>query len=614
MMRPTRLALAAALLFSSASSLAAPCNPVNRQTCGLPFPSDYWSVPDAASPTGQRLSVGNDILRTEVLDQLPAADGFTPAQIFNGDSGFSAASAVVFEFDGSISAATVFPQGDQRIKAWNLSRGEPVAIRAQRSAYAESDKVSAPSTVIEVFPLDRWQYGDRILVAVTNGVHVAGDSASVASLCQTHAPGSDEALYCSELSSALLSVGEQPDDIRTATLFTVRDREEVLGPVRQLVDTTWQRPHPVRNLKTTYDYLGGNIIARVTGELRLDSYRTNDGTGPVDFTAAPTERWTTFRLTLPKAARQGQVPVALYAHGLGINKESDLLVTGMNADLGIATFSIDFPNHGDRAEADGGGVFANLDIDRLGTQVGMMTQDTLDFASAHKALRSALADIDVVGQPSWTRWCWSCADGVADIDPTRMMMQGTSLGGVLGSTYASLGHDIDAVLFHVTGVGVTSILSDSVLWESAFSNLEPPAATGAEALLLRGAIQQSLDFGDGINFIDLMRNADVPRPPRPLMIITGRFDSIVTNDSSIAAARLAQLPQVGQRLYEMPGVLIDQSDYDSLGYGLRHYNPIATQFVFGELISDASSHMIFLRADAIADQKAWIQRFFLDAP
>ncbi len=613
MMRLHHSALAATLLLCSGVSVAAPCNPVNRLTCGLPFPSDYWSVEDAGSPTGRQLAVTDDIIRAEVLAQLPAADGFTPSQIFNGASGFSAASAVVFEFDGDISTPVVLPSTDNSVRAWNLTRGEPISVRAQRSTYAQSDAVSAPSSVLEVYPLDRWDYGDRILVLVSNTVPVDNDNATVSSLCQNKVPGTAEQAYCDELSSALLSAGEQPDQTRTATLFTVRDRAEVLDPVRQLVDTTWQRPHPVRNLKTTYDYLGGNIIARVTGELRLDNYRTNNGTGPVDFSAAPTEQWTSFRLTLPSAAKSGRVPVALYAHGLGTNKESDLVVTSMNAELGIATFSVDFPNHGDRAEADGGGVFSNLSIDRLGTQVGMMTQDTLDFASAHKALRSALADIDVLAKPSWTRWCWSCSDGVPDIDPTRLIMQGTSLGGVLGSVYASLGHDIDAVLFHVTGVGVTNILSSSILWESAFSNLEPPAANGAEALLLRGAIQQSLDFGDGINFIDLIRTPDVPRPPRPMMIITGRDDSIVSNDSSIAAARLAQLPQVGPSLYAMPGVT-SQDDYDALGYGMRHYNPIATDAVFGDLIGNASSHLIFLRTDAVADEKAWIKRFFLDAP
>lgn len=64
--------------------------------------------------------------------------------------------------------------------------------------------------------------------------------------------------------------------------------------------------------------------------------------------------------------------MAFYAHGLGLLKESDLLVAGMNAELGMATFAIDFPNHGSRNNADGGYVLSNLQTENIATVVGMV--------------------------------------------------------------------------------------------------------------------------------------------------------------------------------------------------------------------------------------------------
>ena len=608
-MKPLFRSAVALAAICSTHAFADVCNPLSRDTCALPFPSDYWSVADASSPTGRTLDAPDTLLREEVLAQLPAADGFTPSQIFAGASGFSAASAVLFEFPNAPDAATLPKDGGNAVIAWNLTRNEPLEIRAQISEYASSDKVNGNANMIEIYPLARWPYGDRIVVAVTDQLNVPNDLARVAGACSIASGAA--ASYCSELGSALAQAGLSTMQARNATLFTVRDRSDVLGTMRQLIDTTWQRPHGVRNIKVTYNLLAGdNKAALVTGEIRLDSYRQKNGTGNIDVNAAPKDYWAKFRLTLPDQARDGGAPVAFYAHGLGLLKESDLLVSGMNAQLGIATFAIDFPNHGSRNDADGGYVLANLQTENIATVVGMVNQAPLDFAAAHRALVTELADLDVVGKPSWRRWCWTCADGSNDLDTSRVIMQGTSLGGVLGATYASLGYDLDAALFHVTGVGVTSILSGSILWDQFFASLIPSEANGAEALLLRAAVQHSLDYGDAINFIDLMPAPDVARAPRPLMIITGNGDNLVTNDSSVAAARLAQLPIVGEQLYPMPGVPV-QADYTANGSGLRHYEPLLFGVNFGDLIVNATGHVIFFRPEAIAEQKDWMTRFFL---
>ncbi len=609
-----RAAIAGTLLGGTVliqSAFAAPlCNPTSLITCALPFPSDIWANQNSNSPTGIIINMSDDVLRPEVLAQLPVANGISVQQVFNNASGYSAASAVVFEFEQQPDAATLPKYGGSAVIAFDLTTNEPLDIRTQINAYARGRRVSAPSEVLEVFPMGRWPFGHQIAVAVTKDMALVGETEDFLSL-QDSADTPQAIAYLDTVTGALQQMGLDPEQVRNATVFTVRDRAEVLTPIRTLVERTFESDHPVRNLQVDYKSYFSRKAALITGELLTHNYRREEGVGLVDFNGDYQEQWIPFRLTLPRAARnEGSVPVAFYAHGLGASKETDLLVGDQNAGLGIATFSVDFPNHGARAEADGGAVFSNLVIDKVTREIGMMTQNNIDFAAAHKAL-IGMSDLDVVGKWRWGG-CWQCEDGVADLDTSRVFMQGTSLGGVLGSAYAALSPDLDGAIFQVTGVGVTSILAGSILWDVAFSRLEPPAATGAEALLLKGAIQQLLDYGDSINYIDLMRYPDNGRPIRPLYVMTGAGDNIVPNDSSVALARIAGLPLVGDERYPMPGVE-QRENADELGFGISHLPPLVAdlEFLLGSLLTDASAHIAFLWTDTARQNKAWIREFIL---
>lgn len=609
-MKATLIRLSALTLgLHAAASFAATCNPLGTNTCAVPFPSDVWAVTDTSSPTGKRLQFTDDVLRAELLAQLPADDGFTPSQLFADASGFSAASAVVFELSAALELERLAADGAGQVVAFDLTAGEPVDIRVQSSDYAKGENVSAAREMLEIYPLDRWPFGHEIVVIVTQQLPVATQP-DFATRIASADPATQS--YVQSLSAALNSAGVNSADVMMATRFTVRAQADVVAPMQEIVARTWEGDHAVRNIEVDYNSYTSNNVAVVTGELRTDNYRTRNGTGRLDFNKAPTDQWIEFKLSIPKAAIDRSVPVAFYAHGLGGAKWMDLVVTGMNADLGVATFSVDFPNHGARAEVDGGAIFSLLEIDKLPSVIGMVQHNAIDFAAAHKAL-TTLADLDVVKRRASWFSCWKCADGTPDIDPTRVFMQGTSLGGVLGSAYGALAPELRGGMYQVTGVGITSILSNSVLWDGVFSNLMPPAANGAEALMLRGAVQQVLDYGDSINYIELFREPANGQGARPLLVLSGAGDNVVPNPSSVALARIVELPLVGEALYPMPGVTHVQ-EYGQDGYGVRHYPPVLFDlgWLFGGLITDATGHGIFLLSDAVEDQADWIERFILN--
>ena len=610
----SRTLLACAVLSLSVSATANEfCNPTSVDTCTLPFPSNYWSEQDANSPTGMHLNFSDDSIRPEILAELPVQDGFSPAGLFNGDSGFSAGTPVIFEFNSTPDADTLPADGGSAIIAIDMNTGEQLEVRAQVSDYAQSDRVSSVSDVIEIFPRSRWAYGHDILVAVTTDLELAEPELGILSKLVT--TDSEDFAYTSDLVAKLTANGINPLSVRNATTFKVRDRAEVVEPMFSAIDDVWDREHPVRNLDMTYNYVNRDIAGLLKGEVLVYNYRTNGGTGVVDFDAEPIEQWIEFRLTIPASSRDGgAAPVALYAHGLGANKETDTTVSKMNAEIGIATYSVGFPNHGDRTEFDGGYVMSILSPDQLSKTIGMVVHNAIDFASAHRALQTTLAEVDFVGPKSWRSWYGNKADGVADIDATRVMMQGTSLGGVLGSVYGATSPDLKGSVYHVTGIGVTSILSGSILWEAMFASLVPPSANGAEAVMLRSAIQQFLDSGDSINYMDYFRNPRIGNEARPLMLTMGAGDTIVTNDSTVAAAHIGDLPVVGESLTELNGVRVE-ADYDDGGYGIRQYKPVVGTVpliwdgAFAEAASNASGHLIFTRASDRPDQQEFIKRF-----
>lgn len=608
-MKTSLWAALAGLTLASSFAVADDCNPSSIRSCSLPFPSDIWAETDLTSPTGKRLNVPDAIFPDDVLADIPADDGLTPSAVFAGASGFSAATAALFEFYSPPVKALIPADGGDAVVAIDLTTGLRVPVRVQVSDYAQSDSVSEPSFVLEVYPRSRWEYGHEILIAITDSLPLMLPEPGLTSRLTV---GDD---YVPGLIATLTQNGINPLDVRNATRFTVRDRHEVVAPMKTAVEQVRDFDHPVRNLTVDHYAFDSLISAVVEGELQIHNYRQNEGQGLVDFAAEPLAQWVPFRLTLPQAARRGNAPVALYAHGLGEDKEGDLPVVGMNAELGIATFGIDFPNHGGRIEQDGGYVFDILTPGELAKPLGMVVEATIDFASAQRALETALADLDVVGPQMTSRWGGDYVpDGIPDLDVSRLFMEGTSLGGVLGSVYGSVGPDLSGAVYHVTGVGVSGILSQSILWDGAFKNLIPVNASGSEAVVLRSMMQQVLDPGDSVNYIDYFRYPEAGETSRPLMLTMGQGDSVVVNDSTHAAALLLDAPVVGT-----PLVLFDdvryEDDYDDDGYGIRQYLPMynfvpdSWDAYWLQMAADASAHMVMLRPKDQKDQQDFIRRF-----
>jgi len=605
----TNMSLASSPTVQFYGELDNPCHPLSLITCGLPYPSDIYTYADANSDTGLRLTYPAGIIPEYLLEDIPSS--LTPQSVFNGSNGFSAATSVLFEIREAPDQSTLPIDGGNTVIAFNLETGERVPLRVRYNNYAQSTRVAAPSHVIEIYPRSRWTFSDRYVVVLTNALESSSGSRlepSVGVLKATSADNSRLSNYYEPIVAFLEEQGLARSDLIDLTFFTVRSEAEVTSPITTLSRYVHEENHPIRRLVVTYPWFG-SIGAHVYGEVYVHDFRNDDGGMDYDLTHVQ-GHWIGFHLVLPRKAKDQQVPIAIYGHGLSLLKEFDASIARTNADLGIATVSIDHPNHGSRIFYDGGYVLARLEPAYVPMLTGMIIQSSVDFMSLLKAITTSIGAIDVLPKRSWSLFVSTPrynGDGIPEIDTNNIFYQGTSLGGVLGSTFIALAPNLTGAFLQVTGVGVTNILSNSLLWEGVFSQMMPSRASGAEAMLLKSAMQHEVDYGDAINFVHYFRHPPNTSTAKPVAIVAGLDDGVVPNFSTAAMAEIAQIPQVGEILFPIYGV--NKTDVFEDGYGVMQVKPL---FDIRGGLRGVFAHLSSSGSETKAIMKQWIQEVILD--
>lgn len=512
------------------------CNPVHATGCVLPFPSDVFTRRDPASPTGVRLSVSDDVWPKAMRDQLPAE--VAPSRIFGGHDGFSALGPVLFEIDAPFDAATLPDDGGDALAVFDLSSGERVPIHAGLDVQARTHDPAA--TVIRAWPVGRFDWGHRYVAVLTSALrHQDGSAVPRAESFQrvidaTAAPRWVE--YHRPLLDAVAAHGIDETAVVAITGFTVRSREDATGGQQMLTARARADDHPVIDVRAVP--LGGpDVGALVTGRVRLTDFRDPDTGGIRWDPDAGHDEWVPFVMTLPSSAAHTPAPVAIYSHGITTVKETMLVAAVPNARRGIATIAIDHPQHGWRGPVEGGYIDLLGRPAQIARLIAIPIQSAIDFVSLVKAVRTSLAGLDIA-PTSFATFTGGGGDGRPDLDPDRMVVEGTSMGGVLGLELLALEPHLSAAMFQVPGMGIMSTLTGSVIWTPLhLDGVMPTGATGVDVAAAIAACQFMIDPGDAGNFTDAIQ-AD----QRPLAIVYGEGDAIVPNFSTERLIGLTHLP------------------------------------------------------------------------
>lgn len=567
------------------------CHPMSLTTCSLPFPSDTYASESL-----------DEVFDASLRSQL--SESFQPSAIMQDRDGFSPAAPVLFEVPVKVDPDTIPIDGGGILLVIDLDSeaGDFIPVRVRVSAVADvtnqeildADPTAITNQVIEAWPRSRFPFGHRLAAVLTTELQsVDGIPAPAATIPDGYG----------SLLAELEDVGIAEESIVSLTEFTIATEANTTGVLFDMIEVIENQEHPVRNLNVQYIPVGP-VAVEVTGEVQLLSFRSSDGTVRYETGETGTPYWTPFDLFLPRQAKDGPVPIQLYGHGLSAERNSVIVVSVTNAANGMATITIDQPNHGERKEKDGGFIMDIFEPGNVGLVTGMVTQSTLDFHSLITAVRTSLADLDLLPRRH-NFWNWLFHNGgykKPDIDTSRIFYAGTSLGGVLGNAFVGTATGLDGAFLQVTGAGVNNVLAHSSLYESkGFDQLIPEGATGPEAAVMFAMVQHVLDKGDGINLIHNIRSPEVGGQTTPLVVQCGLGDSIVFNDATYALAELADLPLVCPVREPVPQLRIVSSFED--GFGVVQSPSL---FPVGGEIGDLAAHASFLTLNALTAYQKWL--------
>jgi hypothetical protein len=495
-------------------------------TCALPYPSDEFTVADPASATGLRLAVPDDLLRPSVVAAL--GPGGRPVDAFGGRDGFSAIGPVVFETSAPVDPASIPADGGEVVAVFDAATGERAPIRVE--VPWEAAARGAPGTVVMAWPDLRWEYGHTYVARLAGARGLLTRPVPPAAVATAGSGGGLLGVIRGDLERI---EGLDWARVQQVTRFTVGSRQDAVGGLERMAAIARSTDHPVRNLRVIPPVLDG-VASVVRGEVAITDFRDGDGALRPDL--PPSTRWIPFLLAVPsRPASPAGAPVAVYGHGLVINKESMLLVARQNALKGVATIGIDAPNHGERIVGEGGYL---TDLARpwsIGRLIALPGQGIVDNVSLVAAVQQHLGSLDM---SPW-RPTGAPGDGVVDLDTRTLLYEGTSMGGVLGVAEVALAPDIDAAFLQVPGVGIADILFHSILWP-VFAKAVPPTASGGEAGALVGALTMLLDVSDATHLLEGLADSG-----RPVVAQIGVGDHIVANSTSDRLVQLLRLPRFG---------------------------------------------------------------------
>lgn len=560
------------------------CAASSMRSCGLPFPSDEFTVADPSSATGRRVDIPADLLPASLLSAF--GPGAQPEDASRGADGYSALTPVLFELDRAVAAGSIPRDGGDVVAVYDVATGLRVPVRVELPV--EAARHGAPDTIVAAWPITRYEYGHTYIARINDAAAaVSGRLARAEGLANADDPNV-EALH-----SAFSAIeGDHWEHVLSATQFTIRSQANATNALDQMNAVVRSQDHPIKDLVVQLPFLIPNASAVVSGRVRLTDFRDADGVARVANGSSPT--WVPFMMVLPEtAAGPGGAPVVIYGHGLTAAKETMIATASVNAARGMATIGIDVPNHGARQAGNGGYLLDIANSRHLGRLASMPLQGIVDQVSLLLAVQAHMGDLSLVlpDLPGRTRL------PAPALDVDHIYYEGTSMGGMLGAAFTALAPELDGSFLQVAGTGIADTIYHSLLWV-LFLGVVPSAANTGDAYSLLGAATLLLDPADNVNVLDRIREHGTPT-----FLVYGVGDGVVPNYATDRMISLLDLPLVGPQI--RPGELPFRTAGATVpadGYGFAQIWPNAAPDTQSFL-----AHLSFTEPRALRILDEWLQ-------
>ena len=527
------------------------CNPLlGGSDCFLPYPSDFFRVPDESTATGWRIEVAG---AARILDR----DGFT-ANVgdWQVQDGFSRVPFILATLgaeatmDGLVG---IFDDPSTQGATYVLREdGSTVPHFVDLDPYTERPDRQG----IVLHPMERLDAETRYVVVLA-GVRGADGQAIAAP------DGTVPDRYDTDVWPVVEAVGIARGDVQLAWDFTTGSDENVEGDqlrARSLaLDWLAANPPTVTIDEVVEPADGGPIWRVVHGRLTAPLYMDSAEPGATLFRDGQgllAQNGTTdvpFTAVIPSSVRDGVEParVMAFGHGFFYNRsevEEGALPTILD-DLGMVGVAIDWWGMSDD------------DVDGVVITMLDAPAETLSFGDrVHQAHVNWLATTAAVRGALSTEASMLRADGALTYDPDQIYFFGISQGHVLGGTQIALNPDIVRASLDVGGGGFTHLIFRARPFVSFLAILQAKLADPLDRQKFIATAQRGFDRFDPLTYADYVLAAPLDGDPTEVMMQVGLADTQVPNIGSWMHARALGLGQTEPMAKEVWGIPAQSGD------------------------------------------------------
>jgi pimeloyl-ACP methyl ester carboxylesterase len=533
------------------------------------WPDDYWTVDDPTTMTGKKLHIipGDNFI-------LPG-DGATFGSVFTDLSlldGFGTTAGMEVQLSVQIDPMTLPATGDgsavptASVLLMDLDADPPVLLNNETVLDPESkDDLSSTLVLTASLPLrPKGHYG----LAVTNRLRdINGACVTPSPVMQSLLDGSatDPKLTrlvprYQDFIQKLVAMGAitSAADLTAASVFTTQhtvDDSATIATNIKTVPIAYTSLGPCtadpsgnyrvcEGMMSSYDYRAGHMYVDENDLTKHDAWQV-----PV----------TTY---LPMQASTGPIPTIIFGHGLGGSRHQAADLATFTGPKNLAVVAIDAVKHGDSPDKATGTDLIDTVASFFGLSIANATIDTrelrdnfrestYDKLQVVEMLRPGL-DID--------------GDGNKDVDLTKLMYLGVSLGGIMSAEFLAFAPDTQLAIPIVPGARVTDIIQYSKML-SGVTTLIKGTATEGEVSRTFPFVQTAIDRGDAGAYTQHIVTQRLPgfdaRVPQTLMQMV-IDDDTVPNVCNRFFARGLGVPLVGDELQHV-GTIPHQQMLPTMG-------------------------------------------------
>jgi len=594
------------------------CQPLlGDAECFLPYPSDFFLVPDSTLPSGHRVEIG-DAAQPKTIERVSAVP-----RRHRGEDGFSPFGVIVATLLQPVAAGQLVAIRDDYRRSLDVGSSSLI-LDTVTGAFVPHFADLDPRTddlhrqAIVLHPLVPLEWRRRYVVALQSLEGPGG--ASIAA-----APGfvaeRSQAPFEADVVRPLVEAGVDADAIQLAFTFTTASEENTHADLERVSELTkrWLEANAVTvEVTKLAEASDTGVWRRIDGRFTAPQFLAHSRADAIlvrDDDGEPVLNGTTsvpFTAIVPSSVRDRFAAGRAIMHGHGFFGSRENIDRPRIAAVATETEAVLFSTDWRGFSTPDLFVFTDLLASRPGDTPDM--SDRLLQANAERlvlarAIRTTMAELDAFRRPSSGPGVSTSSTGASNsglplFETSALYFLGTSAGGVHGTAVAALSSDIDRAVLNVTGGSLSQMMFRAQPFKGLLLFLDVSLPDPLDQQKFAVLQQPHFDRTEAISW----GATAARREGLELLLQVGVGDVWVPNMSSFLLARAMALPMLEPSPIPVYG--IDSATSPATGSAMTLFDFGIDPAVYDQPDLDAPSntvHTDVLELDAALEQ---VDRFF----